>query len=591
MALVRHPNLQTVNGKYAEGATVTAVTNRDTLAAADAYEDEGGVTPVSYPVTAGSEGDVDLWVPVGAYESTFGDDTVDTPAVWEAISGEELADMLTVDDIPGFPSNVFSPITYGGDPTGVADSTEAIRDAIAAAAAVEGTVDFGNGSAVWDFSEQLYLPSGVRLTSSASNGRGARGARLRFNGDGSDTGPSGTSNAAIFIDSKQRVEIDHLWFEYTNTAFTGPLMHWDGTGTDVINCHMHHCNFDSQAGIATLTAQCMLLMQDVILSEVSECRFDGGANNLIQLGDPTSGGFNNQVSINNCAFADILNHDRGQIGIYGSIQAVVIDTCSFEGAGLGILPIRGSNSTLDAEDTRDNLIYSMTVSNCWAGDVVGGFANGLNGLGDWGPVLFMGNFISSASGNKIFTAGENGCAFVAIGNHIAQGLSVFGSLDTGSANYSFHEGFGRNPLPLWDTGDGPQAYTRMSRDQSHATGYLGFRSQTEFDDMATWDEGDQLVIGGTVPSATGLISPTSDQTCVVYTRAIGTANSLALQAARESNNCEVQMVAGTTPAAKVRASGNGVAFNGTAPIAKPTGVGVDAASIHAALVSLGLISA
>lgn len=36
---------------------------------------------------------------------------------------------------------------------------------------------------------------------------------------------------------------------------------------------------------------------------------------------------------------------------------------------------------------------------------------------------------------------------------------------------------------------------------------------------------------------------------------------------------------------------NALAFFGTAPIAKPTGVPVDAAGIHAALVSLGLIAA
>jgi hypothetical protein len=41
----------------------------------------------------------------------------------------------------------------------------------------------------------------------------------------------------------------------------------------------------------------------------------------------------------------------------------------------------------------------------------------------------------------------------------------------------------------------------------------------------------------------------------------------------------------------VQASGGNLAFFGGTPAAKPTGVAVSAAGIHAALVSLGLISA
>jgi len=41
---------------------------------------------------------------------------------------------------------------------------------------------------------------------------------------------------------------------------------------------------------------------------------------------------------------------------------------------------------------------------------------------------------------------------------------------------------------------------------------------------------------------------------------------------------------------KIRTTSTGIGFYGTAPIAKPTSVAVTAAGIHAALVSLGLIS-
>lgn len=50
----------------------------------------------------------------------------------------------------------------------------------------------------------------------------------------------------------------------------------------------------------------------------------------------------------------------------------------------------------------------------------------------------------------------------------------------------------------------------------------------------------------------------------------------------------VRLMVGTTD--RVQADGTGLGFFGAAPVAKPTGVAVDAASIHAALVSLGLIA-
>ena len=46
-----------------------------------------------------------------------------------------------------------------------------------------------------------------------------------------------------------------------------------------------------------------------------------------------------------------------------------------------------------------------------------------------------------------------------------------------------------------------------------------------------------------------------------------------------------------SPGLSINSAGQPIGFFGTAPVAKPTGVAVDAASIHAALVSLGLIAA
>jgi hypothetical protein len=48
---------------------------------------------------------------------------------------------------------------------------------------------------------------------------------------------------------------------------------------------------------------------------------------------------------------------------------------------------------------------------------------------------------------------------------------------------------------------------------------------------------------------------------------------------------------GTTAAKRFRMNGTGLGFYGTAPVARPTGVPVTAAGVHAALVALGLITA
>ena len=492
MALVRHPNLQRASGKYLAGATVTAITNRDTEAAADAYVDEAGSGPVSYPVTSGAEGELDIWVPVGSYESEFGDDSVDTPAVWEAISGEEIANMLTTEDIAGFPDYVFSPLTYGGDPTGVADSTTAIQAALDAAAAVDGTVHLGNGTAVWKYTSQLTMDSGVRITSSGGGGRsGVGSARLRYAGTG--------STAAFMVSGKQRVEIDHVWFEYSDTGFTGPLVYLNGSTPDIINAHVHHCAFRSQSGLATLTADCGLRLHKVIISTVSECSFNGFANNCLQLGKPETGAsYINEVTVRNCTFNDIANHDRGQICINsGDMEATVIDGCSFEGASPNnIVPIRGAN--FSDGDTHDNLIYQLTVRNCWSGDAGGAgpdnsFARGLNGLGDFGPVVFKDNFIDPSAGTSpAITAGDNGCAFVAVGNHVTQ-TPMFGTNGEVGSVYRFFAAYNRSPEGMFDTADPPTEYTDLSRSQSHLAGYVGIPNHADFDDMATWKTTDTLV--------------------------------------------------------------------------------------------------
>jgi hypothetical protein len=147
---------------------------------------------------------------------------------------------------------------------------------------------------------------------------------------------------------------------------------------------------------------------------------------------------------------------------------------------------------------------------------------------------------------------------------------------------------------LYKVGEEPSFESSFLRQSSRLTGYLGIVHDPDFEDGAP-DTEYAILLGGVANNGVVALGITPG----VYSRTAQgpegasppPGQTLSLQAPSANNTSEVQMVGGTTPRPKVRASGVGVAFNGTAPIAKPTGVGVDAASIHAALVSLGLISA
>jgi hypothetical protein len=540
------------------------VYDRGTTDEVTGYTTETGSTTVTYPLVSNVEGQYTAWYEFGQYDLYSPDDTINSSMAWDAIPAGASSG-------GGGGSSGFYPGDYGGDPTGTSDSTTAIQDALDAAAAVDGTVNLGTGDAIWKYSSQLTIDSAVRLTSDAAGGRGGSGkATLRFTGTG--------TSSAFLVNGKQRLEIDHVEFDYNNTGFTGPLFLAYGEPSDIINMHVHHCDFRAISGIATLSAACLMQLHNVIFSKISECSFNGAADNLIRIGRVDGSSYCNGVTITDCAFNDTANEDRGQICIYaGDVEALLIQGCGFEGASPNNLtPIRGANSD-DAEDTRTNLIYSMTVRNCWSGDAGGagpdnGFALGLNGQADFGPIVFQDNFIAPSGGTAV-TAGQTGAAFVFIGNHQTQGiLSGSGGWGGGYKALYLYNSVGGGEVPVNDSlfaiGDEPTAYSRLGQADTHVTGRLGVAHHVDFDDLTTWPTDETMVIGGHVPNASGLLA--IGDRVAIYSRDAGTGDrSLALQASDDDDNNEVQIVAGTTPAPKIRANGTGIGFYGQTPVSRP----------------------
>jgi hypothetical protein len=595
MARVRHPNLQDSRGRYLQmTGAVTAVTNRDTELPADAYTAEEGGTAVTYPVDSGAEGEVNIWVPVGAYETTFGDDTVDTPAVWEAISGEELANMLTIDDIPALPGGgMFSPLDFGGDPTGDTDSTAALSACFAAANAVNGTIHLGGATNIWSWSSTLNFPQDCRMTS-YGGGMGGSGAMATLRWDG-----TGSAGALSFAD-RGRWEIDHVRFQVADPTYTGPVLNVTHAVVDPAAWHIHHCEFDFDFGGPEVPVfKAYIRLHKAITGRISECHFNGGMTHVL-MGDPANtASYCNAVHLSNNSHNDCFPPENGQILIGArDMQACSISNSVFSGGGAsGYVCIRGTNTTnssggagASGGDASSNSIYTLHIDNNYFGDgsTAEAMIDGLNTQTD-GPILLTNNFMAD-SYDVGFRGGQNGAGVVAIGNDCFN-APLFGTWDgtAGEGNKVF--GFGNKVSEgFFKAGEDYTESARFGRGGVNwITGRMGIIDHADFDDPALWDASEIFVQGGKVPNTAGMLA--IGARIAAYNRTTATAgNNHTIQAGQADNLSEVQLVAGTTPSMRMRANGVGIAFNGNAPIAKPTGVGVDAASIHAALVSLGLIS-
>lgn len=572
MALVRHPNLQNVNGNYAQGATVTAVTNRDTETAADIYTDETGDTEATLPVASGAEGELDIWVPVGSYETTFGDDTVDTPAVWEAISGEEIANMLTIEDIAGFPDYVFSPVTYGGDPTGVADSTTALQAAITAAAAVRGTVHLGNGTSVWKFSSMLNGAHAIRITGEGGGMGGTlKGAQLLYTGSG-DT-------PAISFQNDSQWELDHVRLTYSSATFTGPYVSIHGASADCINWHIHHVR-GSYTGVGAGPCMGYICGNNAIVGKISESGFDD-AQNLIVLGTvdptPTDRGYVNNIQITNCGFNHSWN-DGAILISSGDAEAISIQNCYFEAGGASAhSAIRGTNT--GEGDAYDNLIYTLQVSNCWFGDNAGtlDWISGLNSLGNSSPIHITNNFFDGpGTTGRIVTVGDVGAFIVFTNNRVMDdGAGSVGrnASAPGAAIklLAYGNAIGGGGL-LYDSADVPNELIRLGPLVNSLNGQLSIGINTLFDNQ-DFTELTGITVGGNIP--VGDPYPDTPNGSLIYAKQVsGTSvgGMLTLQGRTDDVDNGVQIVAGLgTPAIKLVANGEGVAVNGkTPPATVPT---------------------
>jgi hypothetical protein len=579
-------------------AAVDAFIAGETLV--DVAADDAMTDPMLQPLIAGSEGrftrdsnghsDVRFAFAEDAEIEIYSPDDTDDPIVpWDPRTTIEI----TVGD--GTFVNYFWPGDFGGDPTGTLDSTTAVQAAVDAADAVNGTVHLGDGTSIWKISSQIVGKSDTRITSS-SGGMGGHGkALLRYTATG--------TTPALLYQFKQRFEVDHIEVEYTSASFTGHLVSLFGSSIsgDIINAHIHHCHF---RGNSVATAQSLICCHKVIVSRISECGFDKAADNLLILGDPSqTASYINGVAVVNCVFNDTANHDQGQILIGSTdMEGCTIDVCTFEAGGVdpGIVAIRGSNTSVG--DARDCLIYALSIRGSWFGDNIaqlGAWIMGLNTFGFGGAHVAVENcvFDSPGSVSKVMTVGDNGGAFAIRNNRIAGGLAIAGREYAAPNDGNLHIMMSGNSanIPITDTGDEPNTLMRWDREaKTRIDGGLMIAHSSDFED-ATFEGA--VVMGGKVSSGTGILN--IGDRVGFYSRtaniSAGNRTCAVVQSGTADNVAEVQLVAGSTPAARLRVNGTGTGFQGNAPIAKPTVTGsrggnAALASALTALANYGLIT-
>lgn len=215
----------------------------------------------------------------------------------------------------------------------------------------------------------------------------------------------------------------------------------------------------------------------------------------------------------------------------------------------------------------------------WIGSGAGLDANGYdNSLGTTEDAAAGIVLLSSYADNSI---GFGKGIIIANGALRDLGGGVFSAMEVPSASqFSWYRdngaGAGQQAAYIWESGT------------VAGSAILGMRFGS---DGISWRSGSTAILrGASVASAVNnlVVSPsaTGGNTSVL---AEGTDTNVGIVVRPKGSGS--LLLQGGSAATKIGVNTTGLGFFGTTPIAKPTGVAVDAAGIHAALVSLGLIAA
>jgi hypothetical protein len=266
---------------------------------------------------------------------------------------------VTYSMIAGAPINV---LDFGADPTGVSDSTEAIRNAIAAATGVNSQ------------STEVYFPIGTYLfndTIDVSNCKqlSLRGQTINFNFGGAAKTIlkyTGTASPAIKMSYAFAFEIDRLGIYYTNPLFTGNLIEsdWNAFNLDSQFVYFHDSIFSGEG--AAVNAANLIAWNKVVLSRVERCMF-ANAVSAIELG------FNGDYC-NTCLFAynGFIGLSNQAFVVSGNLDNIEINGNNFQSSSGGL-----ANAYTQAFGT---VVTSLKITNNSLQDITTNGATAFTGL-------------------------------------------------------------------------------------------------------------------------------------------------------------------------------------------------------------------
>jgi hypothetical protein len=579
MARVQLPAVQNTAGRFVEGARMTNVTDAETGDAVVVYTDRTGSTTVTYPVISGPEGDFAAWTEANDvliyYEAA--DDRYDNPRRESLVSWEAVEDHIaTIPSIntSGVVTRNVKDDPYGAVGDGSTDDTEAIQSALNDAKQGSGAGDLTAGGIVffprgiYRITEPLYFglspvapvnqahPYTAMGASEGSVTTYNRGAVLLYDP------PTGVgADPMVQIRNANKITFRDLAFAYLDTGFDGDLVNVDGgtglgSSEDAIHVWFDHCSFTSEdSGTPFRTARSMLRFKKAIICAVERCHISG-ADQGIRLDDVSY--VNNTVIYKNSF--NFCNDTFIYIGS-GDCESVHIDSNTFE-AGTSTKAVRGG---LAALGENNNLCYNLTISRNWYGDQSGsteGIFGGLRAI-DGAPCVIENNFMFRAGSSGWYLDLKVG-PWIVRNNSFRGTGSVFGTstadiISYGNDTASVNSIFSTLPAPANSFKSIEDFSTAIS---NHVGALTVTRGQANVA-MPTTDEqvaNRAMIIGyngtGTPGASVPLIFNDQD-------------DFLVMQGGTVSNTDGVQIRAGTTPAPKVRANGNGVAFNGQTPAARP----------------------
>jgi hypothetical protein len=362
------------------------------------------------------------------------------------------------------------------------------------------------------------------------------------------------------------LRFEGLRFTCTSATYAGRLVACSGGGVrDTSNFAFDHCMF--QGFEASKSATALLSIKQAIIGTIEHCTFAWAATG-IELGNDS---YAVNIAVRDCTWI-LSTMVTWCMAVTGGAESLLVENCTFEGL-FGV-----DNKAGGLLIQTSSFSSGVNIIGNWFGDAASPPAVG---GGEWikvGPVGVLG---LTVIGNRFGPAGATASD---LSIYYCEGALIAGNRMESGTSIAFPNATNSRGVSII----GNVCSAPMSGVANILTGVIlgnnGIANKFMTSQAAQLDLSGLRVTGNGTPVSGAGVETLFDGTGVVYAydRSAATYRPMRL----DGSTTELQ-ASGTT---RVKADATGLGFFGAAPVAKPTGVPVTAAGIHAALVSLGLIS-